>query len=180
LVDQNDHLTVLRVRLVSGHPQGFDNPARGPAVDSQNMTKPPPLPPALDDRGSEQRPFRRSRSQRAGTELRLFQNEPGRRTAAKLLTRDEARHIAAAIAHCPNCWALSVLTPMRWSKGDKARLLKIVIRCRLASAAIRDEKHEEFHSCVHVHGSNGAERFRRNHVQAVSALSGRVGDRENL
>jgi hypothetical protein len=47
------------------------------------------------------RTFHRAWRQRAGVELLYYENEPGRRSAAKLLSEDEARRIAANIAGLP-------------------------------------------------------------------------------
>jgi hypothetical protein len=53
-----------------------------------------PLPAALVDRRTQRRLLRRQGHV-------YFEEEPGRRSAAKLLTKDEARRIAANIAKLP-------------------------------------------------------------------------------
>jgi hypothetical protein len=61
----------------------------------------PPLPAALVRRGNR-RLLHRPRRQLAGARLYVyFEGEPGRRSAAKLLTCDEARRITANIAKLP-------------------------------------------------------------------------------
>jgi hypothetical protein len=61
---------------------------------------PSPLPSALGYRKKTQL-FHRPRPQRSGVAYVYFESEPGRRTAANLPTRDEARRIAANIAKLP-------------------------------------------------------------------------------
>jgi hypothetical protein len=67
-------------------------PLRGQPLDAFRA----PLPAALDRRGNR-RLLHRPRRQRAGAGYVYFEDEPGRRSAARLLTRNDARRIAANI-----------------------------------------------------------------------------------
>jgi hypothetical protein len=60
-----------------------------------------PLPAALDDRGGQQCLFRRQRRERLWVSYVYFESEPERRAAGNLMTKDEARRIAAGIAKLP-------------------------------------------------------------------------------
>ena len=67
---------------------------KNPTVTRSNNDA-PPLPVAVVRR-KDGCLLHRQRRQRAGPELRVYcEDEPGRRSAAKLLIRDEARRIAA-------------------------------------------------------------------------------------
>ena len=57
----------------------------------------PPLPAALDDQGARGELHRPARA----LGYFYFEDEPGRRSAAKLLTRDEARRLAVNFARLP-------------------------------------------------------------------------------
>ena len=61
----------------------------------------PPLPAALDHRRQEQRMLHRPDGNGQAVAYVYYEEEPGRRSAANLMTRDEARRIAANIAKLP-------------------------------------------------------------------------------
>ncbi len=60
-----------------------------------------PLPAALDRRGEQQRLLHRPRRDWAGARLFLLRGRARLRSAAKLLTRDEARRLAVNFAKLP-------------------------------------------------------------------------------
>jgi hypothetical protein len=96
----------MRFRLIASGIEGDNRVAdkdghfRYSAARSTTHHARPPLPAALDCRGYW-RGLRCDGS--AGQKLAYvyFEDEPGRRSAAKLLTRDEARRIAVNVAKLP-------------------------------------------------------------------------------
>jgi hypothetical protein len=79
----------------SGRPIGKDcSPGR---ADDRT-----PVPQALVCRRGERRLFHREGPEGKSLAYVYFEDEPGRRSAAKMLTRDEARRIAADIAKLPD------------------------------------------------------------------------------
>ena len=65
------------------------------------MTAAAPFPAAVDRRGNERLLIVKDRASISQAYVD-FEEEPGRRAAAKLLTRDEARRIAANVAKPPD------------------------------------------------------------------------------
>jgi hypothetical protein len=59
------------------------------------------LPAALNDRGEQQRVLHRPRPHGQALGYFYFENEPGRRSPARPLTKDEARRMAANFAKLP-------------------------------------------------------------------------------
>jgi hypothetical protein len=73
------------------------------------MPSPHRFPPPLVDRGSQEACFTVRDASGQALAYVYFEDEPGRRAAAKLLTRDQARRIAVNIAKLPSRRAGAVI-----------------------------------------------------------------------
>ena len=95
-----------------------------------------PLPAAMGYRRIQSQLFHRPRQQRSGVGLHLFRDGARKATAAKLLTRDEARRIASNIAKLPSyCVAGTNLT-----LTDKSIMIRLVLLALILTTPAHAER----------------------------------------
>jgi hypothetical protein len=108
---------ILRVRAGHGHFRRLDNFTCRPAVDRRNvMAERRRFPPPLDIEEANAACFIVKNNNGQALAYVYFEDEPGRRSAANLLTRDEAQRIAANIAKLPQMLKWDI--PSSWCYQD--------------------------------------------------------------
>ena len=94
------HDVVFCVRVDAGYPRGFGDPSRRPLVDPQHVTAERRFPPPWTVEEYRDISYIVRDANNFAVAYVYFEIEPGR-AAAKLMTKDEARKIAAGIAKLP-------------------------------------------------------------------------------